>query len=125
MTDARLAAAVEAAARADCRLWDELSEATRAERREAVEIEVEAALAAADAWDAANHVVRLTLTGEGAGWWSGKQYRFAWLGEDQEDTQEPQKPPQDGRAGSGGTPGPQVGDEGSGGGFREPRPATR
>ena len=149
MTDARLAAAVEAAARAQCRvycgltddepdIWDQHRPDVRDMHQAHVEHIVEAALAAADAWDAEQGYTRVCLSPvtEDDFEWDieladvvigirnlPEHYGERWL------TPRPppdtQKPPLDGSAGSGGTPGPQVGDEGSGGGFREPRPATR
>ena len=136
MTDARLAAAVEAAAREryerSCPDGPAWPHEYADQWRDGIDREeIAAALAAADAWDREHYPGRLAqqisissaLTVEEA-----LMILSEWRtipDDDQEAAQEPQKPPLDGRAGSGGTPGPQVGDEGSGGGFREPRPVPR
>ena len=69
MTDARLAAAVEAAARLKCldycqsgNIWDEHRPDVRDMHRDDIEHYVKAALAAADAWDREHGVVRVCIS---------------------------------------------------------------
>ena len=103
MTDARLSAAVEAAARLKCldycqsgNIWDEHRPDVRDMHRDDIEHYVKAALAAADAWDREQGVMRFDPNTVR---WSvhtkdTQPYRSDWLTRlgDDDDPDEPREP---------------------------------